>query len=219
MVAFRESKEIIRSAAVITSSALILATDHFIGPLNQQVGRSVHGREVIAAFLMYAKPVETLNHPLDTPEKRALMGGARFLTQSIETMVRILHGQTTIDTSVLIPVVIDLLINYSEYMTAFRAWRAHSIPQSYRRMQNALTVLREFYMRAQEEHEGVALLNDILRITNHMTTVEQEFPERVAPMMHNPPELLVNFNNDMNNDDENTNATNHQLDDNNLIPE
>lgn len=207
------NKDITIPAAGVTSAAIILARKHFIGPLNEHFN-SVKGREVVATFRIHADPLRCLHTPLDIPVKRAVVTASIFFTQSFEAYVRAISGKTEIETSILTELVLDLLVKYAEYKDAFKNWTLYDIPIAYRHMQNALIALRRHYMTLSEDAtEEMPLLNDMLYLMNHMTTLENAYPDLLRRLMQTPPQPLNGEEEDMNN------AGGESDDDDNLIPE
>lgn len=178
---YENKEEITKPAVIITASTFSFAREHFIGPLNRHLDRVIRGREVSAAFMMQAKPDRFLRQPLDVPEKQAVLAATIFFTQSFETLVGVLHGQTTIEKAVLIPLALDLFVNYSEYKTTFQAWRQHEIPLAYRTMQEDVRLMRVQLMLREEGTPMRAVIeNHIAYITNHIATLEREYPDLVG---------------------------------------
>lgn len=161
------------------ANAITLARPNFIGPLNQHMDKVV-GREIVTAFRIQADPVMALHHPLDMEVKRALLDATNYLTQSFERMVNTMHGQTEIRTDVLMPTLVEMLVNFMEYMVAFKAWREFEIPFALARMHGAVRLIREQYMgTAPDCPSGMNLLNDMLEIMNCIQLIESEYPHLV----------------------------------------
>ena len=168
---------IIKPAAWVVANAVELARPHFIGPLNELMNR-VNGREVVTAFRIRADPVRALNLPLNVPEKTMVLNSTVFFTQSFEALVNTMHGRTELAKDVVIPLVLDLLVNYSEFITAFKAWRMYEIPIAYARMGHAVDLMRAQYLEIQAGAPAeMNLLNNMMDIMNHMEILEREYPE------------------------------------------
>lgn len=177
---YLRNKNITKAAGRLLQAIILLGKVHFIGALNKHLHGIIDCREVVTAFWIVVNPERVFKTPVDTPIKQAAFQTSVSFAARMEEVVRMLDGKTTIDASIFIPAVLEVLHTYAEYMTAFEIWVDTNIVPNYLRMRSIINLFRSAYMecRYEDDPQALNLLNDMMYVTYYMQILESLYPDR-----------------------------------------